>query len=483
VHLLQVVVIDDEPWALLGIRNAFDWTAYGFGIIAECTDAEEAFEIIRRERPDIVFTDIRMPKYNGIDIMRMTRELELDTEFVVVSGFAEFAYVQEALKFGALDYCLKPVNPEMTGPLLEKAGKHIKKKQSLKDNALMEALTAKNHSGLHRLNPSFFSLAPCCWHAVIRMKDKESSPEQGSVPQSWEKTEIHMNSLKTLYIVRSSSPDLPDLHALELRAEKNRESFGISGRYGDLEDIPGVIREADIAVLKGFVTGRAGVFPYKDEKKALKPFMNKLKEALEQEDFNGISALLDSIGREFAAREWGMNEAVHFWNQAIGILIGNYKEEEQLEGLEYLNYLELCDRFQNLEAMLGFLAEVFRQLGQENGPPAHSNEILHYFNQLVKYIEHHYDQELYIRDLSERFYINQFTCCKLFKKVLGKTFTEYVMEIRLDQACRLMKSTELTIEEIALKVGYSDYFYFNKVFKKHYGLTPARFKRSRPEGE
>jgi AraC-like DNA-binding protein len=57
------------------------------------------------------------------------------------------------------------------------------------------------------------------------------------------------------------------------------------------------------------------------------------------------------------------------------------------------------------------------------------------------------------------------------------------MEIRLDQACRLMKSTELTIEEIALKVGYSDYFYFNKVFKKHYGLTPARFKRSRPEGE
>ncbi len=477
--MFRAIVIDDEPWALLGIRNAFEWEAYNFKLVAEYTDAEEAFEFICRKCPDVVFTDIRMPKYNGIDIMRKVRALDIDTEFVVISGHAEFAYVQEALKFGALDYCLKPINTETTNNLLEKLKNHLKEKQSLKGNLLMEALAGKNWVRLSRLDPGFFNMDNSYWYTAIVINNRNDFSMDSDLLKNVACLEISMNSRKQLYVIKGSkdfgSKDglLPERFPAPVVS-----SVGISSRYGTWEDIPKLIREADIAALQCFVSGQEGVFFYRDEKKRIKPLLDKLQYDLKDENYNGVFRLINQLEKEFGDNKLGMNEAVYLWNQVIGIIINHYQNEEDVEGLEYLNYSELCDRFQNLVSMTSFFREVFQQLHHKNYPAVNSGEILKCFQQLVQYIDSHYAQELYIKDLSERYYLNQFTCCKLFKKTLGKTFTEYITDIRIDKACHFIRDTEMTIEEIALKVGYSDYFYFNRVFKKHCGITPAKYKRN-----
>ena len=477
--MFRAIVIDDESWALLGIRNAFEWEACNFKLAAEYTDAEEALEYICRKRPDVVFTDIRMPKYNGIDIMRKVRELDIDTEFVVISGHAEFAYVQEALKLGALDYCLKPINTETTSNLLEKLNNHLKEKQSLKGYLLMEALAGKNRAKLKRLDPDFFSRDNSYWYTVIVISNGDDFSIDSDLLKNVACLEISMNSRKKLYITKGSTDSgcrevlLPDRFPAPVVS-----SVGISSRYGTWEDIPKLIREADIAARQCFVSGQDGVFFYKDEKKQIKPLLDKLQYDLKDEDFSGIFRLLDQIEKKFGDNKLGMSEAVYLWNQVIGIIINHYRNEEDVEGLEYLNHSELCDRFQNLVSMTSFFREVFQQLSQKNYPAVNSSEISKCFQQLVQYIDGHYAQELYIKDLSERYYLNQFTCCKLFKKTLGKTFTEYITDIRIDKACHFIRNTDMTIEEIALKVGYSDYFYFNRVFKKHCGITPAKYKRN-----
>jgi YesN/AraC family two-component response regulator len=97
---------------------------------------------------------------------------------------------------------------------------------------------------------------------------------------------------------------------------------------------------------------------------------------------------------------------------------------------------------------------------------------------MVNYIKANFNQEMYLKDLANKFHINQFYCCELFKKHIGKTFSEFVASLRTEKACEMMMSKEISIEKIAEMVGYNDYYYFNKVFKKYCGMPPAKYRKN-----
>ncbi|MDR2078342.1 MAG: response regulator [Treponema sp.] len=102
--MYRVLLVDDEPWALAGLRKIFKWHEKQFEISGETTDSVEALDLIRRQKPDAVFTDIRMPEISGIELMKLIRGEGLDIEFIIISGFAEFSYAQESLRLGAFDF-------------------------------------------------------------------------------------------------------------------------------------------------------------------------------------------------------------------------------------------------------------------------------------------------------------------------------------------------------------------------------------------
>lgn len=249
--MYRVLLVDDEPWALVGMRKIFKWEDMGFSIVCETMNPVEALHFIWEQEPDVVFTDIRMPEISGLELMQKTREKGLDTEFIVVSGFAEFSYVQEALRQGAFDYQLKPLQLEQADMLLEKLKKHLDGK---------------------------------------RIKEEECS----------------------------------DVPIEDCMVENDRK-----------------------------------------------------------EDFK---------------------------------------------------------------------------------------ELLHFVNQ-------NYHIELSLKELANQHFMNYTYCCELFKKVTGKNFSEYVTDLRMEKARELLERTSLTVSEISLKVGYKDYFYFNKVFKKCKGTTPAKYRK------
>lgn len=124
-----------------------------------------------------------------------------------------------------------------------------------------------------------------------------------------------------------------------------------------------------------------------------------------------------------------------------------------------------------------FLDDIFtyiKQLSSQSNPEGDKNTS---FTQMVKYIDNHFHLELYLKDLSVKFLINQVYCCQLLKE-FGQNLFRICNGIADKKACELLKQTELSIEEITTKVGYSDYYYFNKVFKKHCGITPTKFRKS-----
>lgn len=145
--------------------------------------------------------------------------------------------------------------------------------------------------------------------------------------------------------------------------------------------------------------------------------------------------------------------------------------------LGFLNYSELKDRFENFESLCDFLYDVLLFIRQLNRHSANENDINFYFTQMVKYIDQHYSSRLYLKDLAAKFFWIKCTAVSCSKN-MGKTFSEYVTELRINKACELLKHSDVSVEEVALKVGIMDYYYFNKVFKKQCGITPAKYRKS-----
>jgi two-component system response regulator YesN len=252
--MYQVVLLDDELWALAGLRKIFKWHERQFEISGQTTNSLEALDLIRRQKPDAVFTDVRMPELSGIKLMKLIRGEGLDTEFVIISGFAEFSYAQESLRLGAFDYRLKPLQLKEADSLLNSLWRHLEERHD-------------------------------------REKSLSGEPEEGQIGSG-----------------------------------------------------------------------------------------------------------------------------------------------------EYIN------------------------------PD---------FRKLLAYINAHYQKKLRLAELAEQFRLNPTYCSELFKKVTHKTYSGYLSELRIEQACRFLKTTAMGLEEVARKVGFGDYFYFNKVFKKITGLPPLRYRKEK----
>lgn len=132
--MYQVVIVDDEWWALQGVEETFPWAESNFEVIKTSTDSEEALHSILELKPDVVFTDVRMPVFSGIDLIKKIRKKSLDIEFIIISGFAEFSYAQAAIRQGAFDYCLKPIEEYKAKELLNSLKYHLDQKSQISNS-------------------------------------------------------------------------------------------------------------------------------------------------------------------------------------------------------------------------------------------------------------------------------------------------------------------------------------------------------------
>lgn len=123
--MYKVVLVDDEAWTLKRLNIIFPWSEYGFEVIDTFNDARLALDMIVTQKPDLVLTDVRMPEYSGLDLVRIARENNCKTKFVMVSGHAEFQYAQEAIRYGVTDYLLKPVSRETADKTLARIKKDL----------------------------------------------------------------------------------------------------------------------------------------------------------------------------------------------------------------------------------------------------------------------------------------------------------------------------------------------------------------------
>jgi len=119
-NMYQVIIVDDDRWAREDIKKSFCFSTYEFAVQAEYNSAETAFEGIKKSPPELVISDIRMGRWSGIDLIRKCRENEINSLFVIVSGYDDMEYIQEAFTYNAFYYILKPIEDDKVQKLMQR---------------------------------------------------------------------------------------------------------------------------------------------------------------------------------------------------------------------------------------------------------------------------------------------------------------------------------------------------------------------------
>lgn len=144
--MYKVLLIDDEPWILKDIELLVDWEGLGFKVIGKISDSEQAMYFIKKQQPELIICDIKMPGLNGLDLMRMVKKRFGNIFVVFLSAYSEFSYAKEAIEIGAFDYILKPTEKNELIKVVAKARKILDKdkeekyfnKEDIEDSGLPE---------------------------------------------------------------------------------------------------------------------------------------------------------------------------------------------------------------------------------------------------------------------------------------------------------------------------------------------------------
>lgn len=467
--MYRTIIIDDEIWSVIGLKKIIEGFGGNYQVIYETTDSLDGLAQIEALKPDLVFTDIRMPDMSGLELMKNVRKKGLDTEFVVISGFSEFSYAQEALREGALDYQLKPFNRQEIYTMLEKAAQRLEEKKKSSDWEFYLQLQDKENDVRQLLSEKFgkplyekLQVILVC-HEIPRLKELAFSFEGGG-----EYLMIGLGPKKSLYILHSKRNEENGIREqLKEQAEFYRKAaVGSVKNTRDPLDTK-IWKEVETAILDDFVAPKDKVFmpggKHTELLRQKKEDIAQLKQAAKN---RRIREILEGIPALFAENDMGIEDAVYFWNSVSPVI----QTGEEIP--EVLDLYELTEQFGNLEEMCDYLSQCLVQ-----GEEEEAGSVNEKFNEMLAFIETHYGDSLVLKELCNQFFINMSYCCELFQKNKNMTFSQYVTQLRLEKACSLLKSSRISVAELCDMTGYKDYFYFNKVFKKKMGCTPAEYRK------
>ncbi len=475
--MYRVIIVDDEPWTVQSITETLPWSRYDMQVTGSFSKASAALTAILEEKPDVVFTDIRMPVVSGIQLMQILRENRYDTEIVVISGYDQFDYVRDSLRLGAFDYCLKPLNGTYVNELLSRLKEKLDQKSKEKNSRLLEALT---NDFIQEDDETIISAIPvqADGYQVICVSTESDDETLLSLLSLYEAACVRFDAGKYRYYLVNTNQSLYDGHSLHERLAGSASSIGFSRFSTGIQSIPALLSEAAVASHAQFMTGRAHIGHYHEPRiSMLISLMLRLGNMLLSESDAEYSLFVQETESCIRNSSLTIEELCFLGNQLILYTAGKQQSQELSSDALCSDWNDLLSRFSSAEEYILYLSsacETHSSSFPESGSSVSKDSTI---GKMLAFLNENYTQQIYLKDLAERFFINKNYASLLFRRHTGMNYSDYLNSLRLNRAKELLGATSLSISEVAEQSGYSDYFYFNKLFKKTFGITPAKYRR------
>lgn len=476
--MYKAIIVDDEKWIVEGIKAEAAWGSFGFEVVGSAENGREAMTLIERCRPDVVFTDIKMPLMNGLELIKTGRETYPDTLFVVLSAHAEFAYAQKALNYGTFGYCLKPFEIEEIHGMLNRLSAELSARRPVSAPCsfpdLYEAICANEtnlvkrilgENGMEPQNKS--SIQPI----VIAVQSGKLPVVSGQIKHLG----FPMSPRRSGFLVYEHESE-SFIQTLLSTGDASLCSIGIGYALSDLSELSSSLEAASLASYGMFTTGQSGVFIAPPHTNPLtEEVLRNLSQAMAKKDRVEFTAIMNSARQHFRSGRLSIKDAYLIFTAVMTLFYteGVTSPARVFEGYEQLSY-----HFGDADAMIDYLMEhTLGYLSEEM--PALFNEVSHKtIKKMLAYIHDHFTNDISIQSLSEKFYLSPNYLCHLFKKEVGENFIEYISRLRIEYACKLLAETDLAIKHIGEKCGFNDYFYFTRIFKRIVSQTPTQYRES-----
>ena len=538
---MRLLIAEDELWIRKRLVSTIDWSSYGISEVYEAEDGGEALEIALKEKPDIVITDIRMPELSGIDLMKKLNENSIFSKMIVVSGYDDFEYAQGALRMGAINYLLKPVDEEELLDSVKRCVEELKKeknketvfdKQSAASEMLMEHIyedlifetsEKRTEELLQKLSRKEIGF-PFQSAAVVNMQVREHTffvndkvkSDMWSVYQwlrrnlqedCYECQYLYMRGSQIVLLLFGDDPEAKFMERVEnwvqlileaLQKELNISLFMAAGDVTD--DFSGIHRSYEMAQKKikekraeekrilalrnqeteqELNTRFDDVYGEYDFKLLIKEIRNGDSEKAQTE----LQAILQSSSRRLQSADMMKLQLfyMNFINRIAGACLPEceaYADELAMQCMTVMRELIyigsdtiVTEMWDCLKKFVEKLVEVYQE---NNGKRKHWM-----IDQVLQYVEENYNTALSTRDIAGRFFMNTSYFSKLFHEQMGCTFSNYLINARVEKAKMMLTQTNMKLYDIAEAVGYTNVQYFSTIFKEKEGLTPSAFRQMR----
>jgi len=523
---LRILVVDDEPRHLRGMVSLIRQLRPDARVTA-AKDGAAALEQVRLDCPEAILTDIRMPRMDGLIFLEKLKEEGIETKVVMISAYNLFEYAQMAVRHGAYDYLLKPVEEESVKHLLDRIALELDAEsiQRKETEDMKKRLTVASSAYRSRLYLSWLneSLTPTEqeemdkveWlqgggiviYSELRGDRSDEEKISGaaylqSMEQSWSRlgkaiTILHNGLQDRSYLavtIVCTPPLTPDLAqqirtisrslAMELSAA-GRLTHGIGPYCQSLsKDGPQAYRAAQTANEQHFFERWEGLFLYEESRPSPGPAApidsERLFEALLSNEVELAIDLCKAAFEQLSDSGYANPAQV---KEHASLLLVKIKSrihdlvDRQVGSLltqtaaalvqECRSYSELLEQ---LEASLREVHAALTQVQQDK------NEII--VANCLRWIQDHVKEDLTLERAAAQFFFNPSYFSTFIKSKTGRTFSEHVTAVRMSRAKELLAENRLRIYEISAECGYQDTKYFCRVFKKHHGISPEAYKHT-----
>ena len=536
--MFKVLIIDDEPIIRKGLKNIINWKNFGCEVCGEAEDGLGGSELIQKQLPDIIITDIKMPEVDGLTMLREIKSAVPDSKIIILTGYRDFDYAHEAIKLGAFDFLLKPTKIEELTAVIARAVKEIKFQKKREDELeKLKVLFRQNipvlrekllYDVIHGINANeedilqkleLFDITMKTFFTLIVQNDSEDA-DNGEISQydrhlyqfgiintfsevfsdKFNVISIALNNISIAFLVMPANyiEDITELvnKKCAYLQEIIRNCFGFTvsiavSSEGTLPtQLPQKFKECKETMEYKFYMGNNSIIFHSDAHAFFKYDDHSIPERLQKALLEGIKS-----GNEFAVRERLHDISSYvkgsdhigkefiknfYWNilSSINIIrmsLPSNDGDKRTEYRELSGLYSLIEKCSSTDELSTVLDEAALSVTFRVSS-YNKGSIKLILRNAVEYLQAHYTEQISLNEVAKHTFVSTYYISRMFKKELGKNFVDFLNELRIEKAKEMLKDVRFKAYEVAEKVGIPDAHYFSRLFKKHVGVTPTEFR-------
>lgn len=534
IRKIKVFLVEDEVIIRSGVKKSINWEQEGYEFVGEASDGELAYPMILKEKPDILITDIRMPFMDGLELSRLVKKELPDIKILILSGYDEFEYAKKAIKIGVTEYLLKPISAAKLTEVLNAVAETIRQENEEKN--LLETYFAEMRENTERDKMRLFekllmgdlsmgeileagerfgmNLGASCYKIVLfkilanlenhvyaeQMVDACSSVEQAASMMEgvyvFQRGVEGWAFLLTAQDEKSMEESAKILYQNLKQAMKNYTQLEYFGGIGStvprIRSLKQSFREADRAFAARFVEEANQIISQKEFEKS------QMEEGLKMQGVVQIGKSREML-QKFLSN--GTREEVKAFSDAYISRI----EEENIRSTMVRQYvvidvciviLSFCERISSANRLQEEAEELQKMMQKIHSLSEIKKYVVRLLNEAIelrdaesgrrysdliaaakKEIENHYMmEEISLNTVAISVGMSPSYFSSIFSKEAGKTFVEYLTEVRIEKAKEFLMCSSMKTSEIGYEVGYKDPHYFSYIFKKVQGCSPKEYR-------